>query len=169
MQYTITTYDKREIHFDSQFLGLVEKNMKEKTAFKICGEIVQGANIKHVGPYHEEGINLGSEMRETAYQVFNLPAGEESTGFWQEMLKINHTRGDNPWIFPSAVDYAKRVTSFTHPQDLVDFIRAEYETVKEYNKPKVQVDHELTARTKEFYKTEEGLKYLSKIRALGWN
>lgn len=92
MRQTIVTYDGQSIPFDGQYLPLVEKNMREKTPFRIGGAMVQGADIRRVEPERkgEYGPHLASEGR----SVFEIGPGVKP-GFWQEFVSVNWERKKN--------------------------------------------------------------------------
>lgn len=170
MKYVATTYDEQMYSFDSQFLPLVEKAMEKKTGIKLKGILLNGADIRRVEP-EKSSKNYGphSGLSAVALDMFSLPSGEKTVGFWEIMLGINRVRKSEGklWLFPSVVDKARSQTSFTRPQDLADFIDSEYASYQEYNLAKFPVDAVAKAMAREYSATESGREYMSKWPARG--
>ena len=166
MQYALITYDGKNIIFEEVCLALVEKNMLNKTAFSLKGQIIQGADIRRVEKIGQEGTNLASEMVQETRDMFMLPGGVQSVGFWEKVFNKNieaRKNGVKTWIYANAINYAKTISGFTLSDDLFDFCQAEYESVKEKNYPEKKKDYDLLKKTKSFYDSEIGKDCLKSI------
>lgn len=154
------TYDGRSVPFPEELVDSVERHMKNKTPFKLSGIPISGADIRRVE--RQGAQDFGPHLTSQVSDVFELPAGTESTGFWQEAFRLNTERHKQglPLLYGSVWEWAKAESGFTRPVDLCEFITAEWWQAEEQNRPELpKPKSDVKRMTNEFYESEAGQAY----------
>jgi|GEM_PF-6466031 hypothetical protein len=146
---------------------LAEQAMNTKTSVRLNGHTTDGAMIGDIKPFGsgDYGPHL-SQVSRDATDIFQLAAGSPDS-FWKRVFFVNgeRKRQGKPWLHARCVEWAKRETSFTEPESLVEFIDAEWESAKRHNVPdlpKPEKDPEVKRLVKAFLETDEGREYVAK-------
>jgi hypothetical protein len=87
---------------------------------------IAGMRVQKIGV--DNDVNQSSRIDlESLEQTLQLPEGENSRGFWQEILRINFERRKDgkPWYSSNHVELAKTESGLSHPKDIVDFLDQE--------------------------------------------
>lgn len=148
-------------------------NLTEKEAELMLDKIEKGESIRAKGEIFPgkfckldkiKAYRDPSALQLTGEDLFRLPGGQQSTGFWFTICKINQERHKDglPWVYGSLIDHAMRQTNISEPHALVEFIEAEWDTLEAdtYNKPKLNPNHEGKKMAREWLRSEEGTGYL---------
>lgn len=130
------------------------------------GDVFSGKNCK-LDKSGSSDVNLGSELQLAAGEIFGKVT---TTGFWETILRINQTRKKEnatlPWLYADFVDQCRRLSGFSEPYELVNFINAEWDNLPtELNRPNVKnipYQAETARLRKEFLATDKGQEYARK-------
>lgn len=169
MKYAAYLFDGTYRTFDVSAKAIVEKAILEKLPVRLEGELVQGSAISRIEKLRDSAIG-GSELRLVAEEVFTRPNGNKF--FWERIIEINRVReiAGKPWAFARAIQFAKRESGFTSPDEVMAFLEAEWETVKEYNVPSPKnPDSEARRQIHEYLVTDAGKNYLQFMRRFSFS
>lgn len=159
-KYAAYLFDGTFRVFPESSLHIVERAMKEKVPVRLEGTLVQGSAISDVKLYSSKNYGPHSALQAATDLFLEVPPS--SLTFWKLILGINRQRQESgkPWLFPLIIKRGKEESGFTTPQDIVEFIDAEWESMGKYNIHEIpRQDYESRRLTEEFFKTEEGISY----------
>lgn len=165
--HALITYDDKTYYISEEQARIAATRKDESKTIEFRsypGEFIMPGNVKHIGATSQkQEVNQSSRLQldHEELQALTAPGGVYADLFYRQILDWNFAREkhNKPWVFKKAVEFAKQESGYNTPQDVIEFMQAEWETVKDYNQSSETIDWLGRKQIKDWLMTDQGREY----------